>query len=134
MTLLNSARDLGWIGCIDFGTAFSKLAMVRAADREELTKDDIQPLKISIGPDYRGTNEYLLPSVLFLNNDALLFGEEASRAAIRAQDSIRRAFSSPKQYLSTFDLAQYDAPLPKEIDPTNGRFTARALLRLFMAH
>lgn len=133
MTLLNAARDLDWIGCIDFGTTFSKFAMVRAVDRDELTKNDIQPLPIAIGPDYRSINEYLLPSVLFLTDDALLFGEEASRAAIRARDSVREAFSSPKQYLSTFDFAQYDAPLPKGIDPT-GRFTARTLLRLFMAH
>jgi hypothetical protein len=133
MTLLNAERDLDWIGCIDFGTAFSKFAMVRALDREELTKNDVQPLFIAVGPDYRSANEYLLPSVLFLTGDAVLFGEEASRAAIRARDSIRRAFSSPKQYLSTFDLDQYDAPLPREIDQ-GGRFTARNLLRLFMAH
>jgi hypothetical protein len=133
MTLLNCARDLDWIGCIDFGTTFSKFAMVRAADREELTSEDVQALPISIGPDYRGTNEYLLPSVVFVTEDALLFGEESSRAAIRARDSVRAAFSSPKQYLSTFDLAQYDAPLPSAIDPT-GRFTPRMLLRLFMAH
>ena len=107
MTLLNCARDLDWIGCIDFGTTFSKFAMVRAADREELTREDVQALPISIGPDYRGTNEYLLPSVVFVTEDAFLFGEESSRAAIRARDSVRAAFSSPKQYLSTFDIAQY---------------------------
>jgi hypothetical protein len=133
MTLLNCARDLDWIGCIDFGTTFSKFAMARAADREELTREDVQPLPVSIGPDYRGANEYLLPSVVFVTEGKLLFGEEASRAAIRARDSVRAAFSSPKQYLSTFDLAQYDAPLPREIDPT-GRFSPRMLLRLFMAH
>ena len=91
MTLLNCARDLDWIACIDFGTTFSKFAMVRAADREELTREDVQPLPISIGPDYRGTNEYLLSSVVFVTEDKLLSGEEASRAAIRARDSVKGA-------------------------------------------
>ncbi len=133
MNLSTCARDLEWIGCIDFGTTFSKFAMVVAADREELNRCDVQPLPISIGPDYRDLNEYLLPSVVFVTEDALLFSKEASDAAKRANGSVRSAFLSPKQYLSTFDLAQYDAPLPKEIDPT-GQFTARNLLRLFMAH
>jgi molecular chaperone DnaK (HSP70) len=133
MTLLNCARDLSWIGCVDFGTAYSKFAMVRAVDREALTKKDIQPLDISVGPDYRSKNEYLLPSVLYLTEDKLLFGEEALRASIRSAGSSREAFSSPKQYLSTFELDQYDAPLPARID-RSGLFTARILLRLFMAH
>jgi molecular chaperone DnaK (HSP70) len=133
MTLLSCSRDLNWIGCIDFGTAYSKFAMVRAVDREDLTREDIQALPISVSPDYRGRNEWLLPSVLFITDDHVLFGEEAERAAIRARGSVREPFSSPKQYLSTHDLAQYDAPLVKEIDPT-GKFTARKLLRLFIAH
>jgi molecular chaperone DnaK (HSP70) len=133
MTLLTCARDLEWIGCIDFGTTFSKFAMVVAADREELNRCDVQPLPISVGPDYRDLNEYLLPSVVFVTEDTLLFSKEASDASKRASGSARSAFLSPKQYLSTFDLAQYDAPLPKEIDPA-GKFTARNLLRLFMAH
>ena len=133
MALLTYPRDLNWIGCVDFGTAFSKFAMVRAIDREELTKGDIQALPISVTSDYRGRNEWLLPSVLFITENAILFGDEAERAAIRAQGSVREAFSSPKQYLSTYDLAEYDALLAKEIDPT-GQFTARKLLRLFIAH
>ncbi len=133
MALLTCPRDLNWIGCVDFGTAFSKFAMVRALDREELTKSDIQALPISVSSDYRGRNEWLLPSVLFITENAILFGDQAEQEAIRAEGSVREAFSSPKQYLSTYDLAQYDALLAKEIDPT-GQFTARKLLRLFIAH
>jgi hypothetical protein len=107
--------------------------MVRAIDREELARDDIQALPIAEGPDYTAANEWLLPSVLFITEDKILFGEEAQRMAIRSHGSAREAFSSPKQYLSTHDYAQYDAYLPKEADPT-GEFTARKLLRLFMAH
>src|SRR5208282_6620666 len=79
VTLLSCPRDPGWIGCIDFGTAFSKFAMIRAVDREELTKNDIHPLPIGKGPDYSSSNEYLLPSIIFLTEDAILFGEEAQR-------------------------------------------------------
>lgn len=133
MAFLTCSRDLDWIGCVDFGTAYSKFAMVRAIDREELTKDDVQALPISVSLDYRGRNEWLLPSVLFITESAVLFGDQAEQQAIRAEGSVREAFSSPKQYLSTYDLAQYDDLLAKEIDPT-GRFTARKLLRLFIAH
>lgn len=133
MTLLNSLRDPDWIGCIDFGTAFSKFAMVRAVDREELTKNDVHALRIGLGPDYASSNEYLLPSLIFITEEAILFGEEAQRIAIRSHGSARQAFSSPKQYLSTHDFDQYDAYLPKEIDPT-GHFTAQKLLKIFIAH
>jgi molecular chaperone DnaK (HSP70) len=131
--LVNCARDTEWIGCVDFGTAFSKFAMVRAVDREELTKSDVQALPVAAGPDYTAANEWLLPSVLFVTEDAILFGEEAQRMAIRSHGSAREAFSSPKQYLSTDDFDLYDAYLRKEIDPT-GKFTPRKLLRLFIAH
>jgi hypothetical protein len=131
--LVNCDRDTGWIGCVDFGTAFSKFAMVRAIDREELSKSDIQALPVGVAPDYRAANEWLLPSVLFVTEDAILFGEEAQRMAIRSHGSAREAFSSPKQYLSTDDFDLYDGYLRKEIDPT-GKFTPRKLLRLFIAH
>ncbi len=133
MALVSCARDTGWIGCVDFGTAFSKFAMVGAMDREELTKSDIQALPVAAGPDYSAANEWLLPSVLFITENAILFGEEAQRMAIRSHGSAREAFSSPKQYLSTDDFDLYDGFLRKEIDPT-GRFTPRKLLRLFIAH
>ena len=133
MGLVDCARDTEWIGCVDFGTAFSKFAMVQAIDREELTKSDIQALPIAVGPDYSAANEWLLPSVLFVTENTILFGEEAQRMAIRSHGSAREAFSSPKQYLGTDDFDLYDSFLRKEIDPT-GQFTPRKLLRLFIAH
>lgn len=133
MGLVNCARDTGWIGCVDFGTAFSKFAMVRAIDREELTKSDVQALPVAVGPDYRAANEWLLPSVLFVSEDAILFGQEAHEKALRSHGSAREAFTSPKQYLGTGDFDLYDSYLRKEIDQT-GKFTPRKLLRLFIAH
>jgi molecular chaperone DnaK (HSP70) len=133
MTLLHCLRDTDWIGCVDFGTAYSKFAMVRAVDREELTKDDICPLAIGQAIGFANSREWLLPSVLYITEKNVLFGAEAESEALKALGSVREAFVSPKQYLSTYDLSDYDAPLPKEIDPT-GKFTARKLLRLFMGH
>jgi molecular chaperone DnaK (HSP70) len=133
MSLVSCPRDTEWIGCVDFGTAFSKFAMALAVDREELTKADVHALPVGNGPDYSAANEWLLPSVLFVTEDAILFGAEAQAMSIKSHGSARQAFSSPKQYLSTSDFDLYDAFLPKEIDPT-GKFTPRKLLRLFIAH
>lgn len=119
-------RGADWIGCIDFGTALSKFAMVKAVDREDIASAPIIPLPI-------GSNALLLPSVVYVTDDRILFGQEAQNAAIRDEASGRRAFLSPKQYLSTFDLDQIDGLLDKEIDPT-GKFTPRKLLQLFLAY
>jgi hypothetical protein len=119
-------RGADWIGCIDFGTALSKFAMVKAVDREDIASAPIIPLPI-------GSNALLLPSIVYVTDDRILFGLEAQHAAIRDEASGRRAFISPKQYLSTFDLDQIDGLLDKEIDPT-GKFTPRKLLQLFLAY
>ena len=133
MGMLDCRRDRNWIGCIDFGTAYSKFAMVRAVLREDLQEKDIQPLPIAVAPGYRGRNPFLLPSLLFITDEAVLFGAEAEKRTLQTQGSMRRAFSSPKQFLSTHDLSDFDVNIDREIDPT-GQFTPRILLSLFMAH
>jgi molecular chaperone DnaK (HSP70) len=133
MSLLDCQRDSGWIGCIDFGTAFSKFAMVAVDDRENLDKNDIRPLPISVSPEFKGRNPFLLPSMLYITNDCILFGAEAETRALQTRGSIRRPFSSPKQFLSSHEPAAFDLEIEKEIDPT-GKFTPRILLALFMAH
>jgi hypothetical protein len=131
--LISSQRDPNWIGCIDFGTALSKLVLVRTVDRDDLGPDHIRPLALAIRPSFRPLNSYLLPSVVFVTSDHLLFGQEGEEAAIRAERGARQALTSPKQYLSTHDLGDLDQQLPPEIDPT-GQFTARQLLKFFLAH
>src|SRR5262245_5873611 len=126
---LPAKRDSTWIGCIDFGTALSKFAMVKAVDRAQLRPEHLRPLAIAARPDVTSTKGYLLPSVVFVNDDRLLFGQEAEQAALRAEHSGRQAFVSPKQYLSTHDTEDLDQRLPREIDPT-AKFTARDLLTL----
>jgi len=127
MTLLSKPRAPGWIVCIDFGTALSKVAMVRDKNRTLLEPDDIRPLKLTDG----GRNPYLLPSIVFVTDRRLLFGQEALDLALRSED--RHALVSPKQYLSTHDPEDFDQRLPPEIDPS-GRFSAKGLLRLYLAH
>ena len=133
MARQSKRRGADWIGCIDFGTALSKFAMVKAVDREDIAPATIRPLAIAQGSSQQARNAFLLPSVIYVTDDQILFGQEAENAAIRDEASGRRAFVSPKQYLSTFDLDQIDGLLPKDIDPT-GKLTPRKLLQLFLAY
>jgi hypothetical protein len=133
MSLLTSNRDASWIACVDFGTALSKLVMVEAVDRADLGPEHIKPLAVAVRPEFRPRNPYLLPSVVFLTDTNVLFGQEAEEAAIRAERTGRRALTSPKQYLSTHDAEDLDQSLPRDIDPT-AKFTPRDLLKLFLAH
>jgi molecular chaperone DnaK (HSP70) len=130
MARQSKKRGADWIGCIDFGTALSKFAMVKAVDREDLAPATIRPLAIA---QTAGRSGLLLPSIIYVTDEHILFGHEAQNAAIRDEASGRRAFVSPKQYLSTFDLDQIDGLLDKDIDPT-GKFTPRKLLQLFLAY
>jgi molecular chaperone DnaK (HSP70) len=107
--------------------------MVKAVDREDIAPATIRPLAIAQGSGQQARNAFLLPSVIYVTDERILFGQEAESAAIRDEASGRRAFVSPKQYLSTFDLDQIDGLLDKDIDPT-GKFTPRKLLQLFLAY
>jgi len=133
MSPFEVSRNSEWIGCIDFGTAMSKVALARRRPRMQLQDADIVPLAIG-DPDRKSAgNPLLLPSVVFITKDGLLFGQEALSAALRGERLRRQPFSSPKQYLSTHDLEELDEPLEMDIDPT-GSYTARDLLVLFLAH
>jgi molecular chaperone DnaK (HSP70) len=130
MSLLTAPRNPEWIGCVDFGTALSKVAMVRRIPRSRLSEPDVRPLAVGVG----AKNVLLLPSIVFITDDErLLFGEEAQRAADRGAWQGRQAFVSPKQFLSTRELKELQEPLDSSIDPT-GKYTAGDLLALFLAH
>lgn len=105
--------------------------MVLSESREDLEAEDIRPLPI--GAQGSAVGEYLLPSIVFVSNTAVLFGAAAQEAALRASSSGREALQAPKQYLSTQDLAELDAPLPREMDPT-GAYTPRKLITLYLAY
>ena len=127
---LQAERDADWIACLDFGTAFSKMAMVLGEDREDLEKEDIRPLPIGDQGGPHGA--FLLPSSVYVKDDSLVFGVAAQQAALRGAQAGRCALEAPKQYLSTTDLAVLDEKLPVDIDPT-GRYTPRQLITFYLA-
>jgi len=133
MSIATAARHTDWIGCIDFGTALSKVAVVKAVARDELSQDCIRPLPVGIRQGFQPRSPFLCPSIVFIHNDRTVFGLEAEADARRGQIRGRQAFASLKQHLSTHSLDELDAPLPEEIDPT-GRFTPRTALMLYLAH
>src|SRR5262249_49288691 len=100
MSLLKAKRDTDWIGCIDFGTALCKVAMVKRKPRSRLSDSDIVPLPVGAREGVAVRNPLLLPSLVFVTDDGrLLFGDEAQPHADRAEWIEREAFVSPKQYL-----------------------------------
>ena len=133
MSLLDASRDRNWIGCIDFGTALSKVALIRRKATSRLGAGDIFPLAVGSREEIAAQSQYLLPSLVFVAEDRLLFGSDAQNAALRGERAGRQAFSSPKQYLSTHELDALEETLASDIDPT-GHYTPRALLTLFLAY
>lgn len=127
---LRQPRTEYWIGCIDFGTAYSKAAMVLAEDLSDLKASDVKPLAIGAG---QSNQDFLLPSILFLTDEAIFFGGAADRLAQQNEHIGRLPFLSPKQYLSTHAPQQLSEGLEAEIDPT-GSYSARQLIALYLAY
>lgn len=127
---LLAQRSQNWIACLDFGTAYSKMAMVLSEAIEDLEAGDIRPLPI--GERGSAVGEYLLPSTVFVGDQTVIFGAEAQKAALRLSQSGREALQAPKQYLSTQDLSELDLPLARAIDP-DGRYSPRKLITLYLA-
>jgi hypothetical protein len=107
--------------------------VVRRKPRKSLTSADVAALAIGERDGVASRNRLLLPSIVYVTDQAVVFGEEAQTAAIRGERLDREAFVSPKQYLSTREAEELDEPLKSKIDPT-GAYTARQLLALFLAH
>lgn len=127
---LLAARDITRTGCIDFGTAYSKVSIVDAEELNELDDRCIHPLAVG-GKDSR--SPYLLPSLLFVNDEVIFFGSKAESSSRRGERRGRVPFTSPKQYLSTHALDVLDDKLPADIDPT-GQYSAKQLITLYLAY
>src|SRR5262249_38999089 len=117
MRLVTVARNPDCIGCIDFGGALSKVALTRRMPRSGLTEKDIVALAIGVRDGVATPNPFLLPSIVYVTDQGLLFGLEAQAAAVRNERLGRQAFASPKQYLSTNEPEQLDEPLGHNIRP-----------------
>jgi len=115
MSLIEARRNRKWIGCIDFGTAMSKAAVVRRKPRTELTSADVVPLAIGDRDGMGVRSGLLLPSVVYVSDQGtILFGKDAEDAAIRGERRSRQAFVSPKEYLSTRDPGALDEALERK--------------------
>ena len=97
MSLLKSPRNSEWIGCIDFGNCALKSRGRKAKAANAMTNNDIVPLAIGLRAGVSVKNPYLLPSMVYVTDQRVLFGEEAQTAALRGAAG-RQAFASPKQY------------------------------------
>jgi molecular chaperone DnaK (HSP70) len=106
--------------------------LLRRKARTQLANSDIVPLAIGLREGAGSKNPYLLPSVVYVTEQGVLFGEEAQTAALRGGTG-RQAFASPKQYLSTDQPEALDERLDPTVDVT-GKYTPRELLALFLAH
>jgi molecular chaperone DnaK (HSP70) len=96
MSLFEVKRDTARIGCIDFGTALSKVAMVKRKPRSKLTDSDVVPLSVGARVGVAVRNPLLLPSLVFVTDDGrLLFGDEAQPQADLGEWTDRQAFVSP---------------------------------------
>lgn len=82
----------GWNVCIDFGTAFSKAAAASAGAWERFTPDAVCPLPL--GRRFNAGNPFLLLSTVFVDDDRILFGEEAARRAAERVDAMRQPLRS----------------------------------------
>ena len=121
-----------WIVCIDFGTAFSKAAAVRADAWDAFDPSKIRPLTIGAVSQY--SHPFLLESAVFVGDTHVKFGVEAVLHAGDLAASKRQALRSFKTLLSAADLDRaLETFAPLSIDP-HRIFTQRDLIVLFLAY
>ncbi|WP_343802856.1 hypothetical protein [Marinobacterium maritimum] len=87
--------------CLDFGTAMSKVTLVKDAT-EARGYEDIEVLELGVPGDQEEVSENMLVSSVFIDGGGLLwFGQMAvQRSALEAQDGVRQRLDNIKRYLS----------------------------------
>jgi hypothetical protein len=129
-SLLDAEVDDNWTACIDFGTAFSKIVMVRHHEAGALTTEHVRPLQI--GPaNTPGFSPLMCPSALYLLQERIHFGERAFIVHANHGADNRQRFESPKHYLSALNQQLLATPANEAEDPTQ-RFTRAQLLLLLL--
>lgn len=120
-----------WTICVDFGTAFCKVAAARHGPETRLDPANVRPL--AIGSVTPGGDPLLLESAVFIDTDVILFSQAATARAAALAASKRQALRSFKTILSAPDLEiAMDMAAPATIDP-HRLFRQRDLLVLFLA-
>jgi len=129
-SLLDAEVDDNWTACIDFGTAFSKIVMVRRHEAGATTTEHVRPLQI--GPAATpGFSPLMCPSVLYILQERIHFGERAFIVHANHGADNRRRFESPKHYISALNQQLLETPASEAEDPTQ-RFTRAQLLLLLL--
>ena len=129
-SLLDAEVDDNWTACIDFGTAFSKIVMVRRHDAGATTTEHVRPLQI--GPATTpGFSPLMCPSALYLLQERIHFGERAFVVHANHGADNRQRFESPKHYISALNQQLLETPATEAEDPTQ-RFTRAQLLSLLL--
>jgi hypothetical protein len=129
-SMLDTKIEDNWTACIDFGTAFSKVVMVRRHEPGMTKAEYVRPLQI--GPrSTPGFPPLMCPSALYILQERIHFGERAFIVSANHGEGNRRRFESPKHYISALDHQLLETPATEAEDPTQ-RFTREQLLLLLL--
>lgn len=132
LSLLRTPPDRDWLACVDFGTAFSKICLVRRHGAGMTKAEHVRPLRI--GPEVtRGSRSFFAPSTLYIVKSRIYFGARALQVSSDHNDPGRDCFQSPKQVLSEMADGALDVPPSIRQDPTQS-FTRGELTVLLLAH
>lgn len=107
--------------CMDFGTAMSKVTLVRDQTAER-GYEDIEVLRLGVPGDQEEISETMLVSSVFIDGDGLLwFGQMAvQRSQLEAQTGDRQRLDNIKRYLSEEGLG---SEVSYKFNPTNLKIT-----------
>ena len=131
LSLLTTKPDPNWLACVDFGTALSKICIVRRHKPGTTSTHHIRPLEI--GLQVGGQRSSLLaPSTLYIVQDRIYFGDQALEKHAQHGDPSRQCFQSPKQVLSEMAAGALDTPPPASQDPKQS-FKRSELMALLLA-
>jgi molecular chaperone HscA len=132
LSLLRVQPNKDWLACVDFGTALSKICMVRRHQPGTATSNDVKALRIGPRTTEQG-GSVLAPSTLYILQDRIYFGDRALQVSAEHNDSDRERFESPKQILSEMASDALDLPPNRRQDPTQC-LTRGDLMALLLAH
>lgn len=107
--------------CLDFGTAMSKVTLVRDQTTER-GYEDIEVLRLGIPGDQEEVSETMLVSSVFIDGEGVLwFGQMAvQRSQLEAQNGERQRLDNIKRYLSEEGLG---SQVSEKFNPTDLNIT-----------
>ncbi|MEL7042393.1 MAG: Hsp70 family protein [Pseudomonadota bacterium] len=121
-----------WVVCIDFGTSASKAALARRNPNGDIFGMSVRPLAVGVR-DNDGLHRYLIPSIIYIEDDQIYFGRSAQRMFADSEQDDREFITSFKLMLGPRGAFPLTTRLSRRIDP-GGIFTYRDLLVLYLAY